>query len=150
MKKAFAIFFMCSFLNIAYGQIQKDSTCFPPCRQGYICHNGECISMCNPPCPTGTECSKGITCIPVKPDENPFGTNYGKIIAGTTLSLVGTGLLTAGIIVYNKKSGLYYEDVGQPMVIWGAVSLMPGIPLSILGFSRQKKSHDWERRHGDD
>lgn len=147
MKAALVFLLVCSLFNAVSGQDGKDSNCFPICRQGYICHNGECISMCNPPCPAGTECSKGVTCIPVQPDINPYGTNFGKIITGTTLSIIGVGLLTAGIIVYNKKQGGYYERVGQPMVIWGTVALMPGIPISILGFSMQKKSNDWEKKH---
>ncbi len=147
MRFAFVFFAICTFHCIAFSQEIKDSSCFPPCRHGYICHNGVCISMCNPPCPAGTECSEGITCIPVKPEVNPYGTNFGKIISGTTLSIVGAAMLTAGLVVYGKKSGRYYEQVGQPLVIWGSVALLPGIPISILGFTRQKKSNEWEKTH---
>jgi hypothetical protein len=31
--------------------VNTANTCYPPCRPGYICHNGQCVSMCNPPCP---------------------------------------------------------------------------------------------------
>ena len=28
----------------------SEGECFPECRTGYLCHQGECISACNPPC----------------------------------------------------------------------------------------------------
>ncbi len=42
---------------------QEAIKCFPPCRTGYVCHNGECISLCNPPCPSGQKCTKEGECI---------------------------------------------------------------------------------------
>ncbi len=40
--------------------------CHPPCRAGYYCHNGTCISLCNPPCPEGTRCDPKIgDCVPI-------------------------------------------------------------------------------------
>ncbi len=41
---------------------QDQQNCFPPCRQGYLCHNGECISRCNPPCPDDMECRNDGEC----------------------------------------------------------------------------------------
>jgi hypothetical protein len=35
------------------------SQCFPPCRKGYFCLAGVCVSECNPPCPSGYECNEG-------------------------------------------------------------------------------------------
>ena len=37
--------------------------CFPQCRSGYICHDGECVSLCNPPCSQGEVCVEG-ECVP--------------------------------------------------------------------------------------
>src|SRR5262245_17242710 len=31
-------------------------TCEPPCRKGYFCRDGQCVSACNPPCPSGQIC----------------------------------------------------------------------------------------------
>jgi len=31
-------------------------TCDPPCRKGYFCRDGECVSECNPLCPSGQIC----------------------------------------------------------------------------------------------
>lgn len=38
--------------------------CFPPCRSGYLCHEGECIEACNPPCPEGERCTDEGECVP--------------------------------------------------------------------------------------
>ncbi len=41
-------------------------TCVPPCRAGYTCIDGECVSLCNPPCPEGTRCDpKTADCVPL-------------------------------------------------------------------------------------
>jgi len=41
------------------------SECNPPCRVGYTCVNGECISLCNPPCPPGSQCDATVgDCVP--------------------------------------------------------------------------------------
>lgn len=39
-------------------------TCHPTCRQGFVCHDGECVSACNPACPEGTTCTAAGTCAP--------------------------------------------------------------------------------------
>jgi len=39
--------------------------CFPRCRGGYICHDGECVSLCNPPCSQGERCTGDGECVPV-------------------------------------------------------------------------------------
>jgi hypothetical protein len=38
--------------------------CFPECRDGYLCHEGQCIESCNPPCKDGKVCTKGGQCAP--------------------------------------------------------------------------------------
>lgn len=46
----------------------EESECVPPCRKGFLCHKGECISSCNPPCPDGYICDPNIPdCVPVNP-----------------------------------------------------------------------------------
>jgi len=48
------------FLIIAsITEAQVSDSCYPPCRDGFICHNGECVSECNPPCPKGEQCNNG-------------------------------------------------------------------------------------------
>jgi hypothetical protein len=42
--------------------------CFPACRPGYICHEGQCVSMCNPPCAEDHVCVDGVRCeLPSEP-----------------------------------------------------------------------------------
>lgn len=36
--------------------------CFPPCRTGFLCHGGQCVSVCNPPCPHGERCTSDGEC----------------------------------------------------------------------------------------
>ncbi|HEX4340076.1 MAG TPA: hypothetical protein VH062_29415 [Polyangiaceae bacterium] len=42
--------------------ISADTSCYPPCRAGYLCRNAACVSMCNPPCPAGEACVDGTRC----------------------------------------------------------------------------------------
>src|SRR5262249_30571267 len=39
-----------------------ETSCFPACREGYVCHNAQCISLCNPPCPPEQVCIEGRRC----------------------------------------------------------------------------------------
>jgi hypothetical protein len=41
--------------------------CFPACREGFTCHQGQCVSLCNPACPAGLECVEGRRCEPPLP-----------------------------------------------------------------------------------
>ncbi len=41
----------------------QQKECFPRCRQGYVCHQGNCVSACNPPCPQGQQCTAQGTCV---------------------------------------------------------------------------------------
>jgi hypothetical protein len=85
MKKslpAFVFSVLLFYLPVTYGQIIEDidipileertdssaqssaSQCFPPCRNGFFCHGGQCISKCNPPCPDGMDCWDDAECHP--------------------------------------------------------------------------------------
>jgi hypothetical protein len=37
----------------------EPGSCSPPCRSGYFCKAGKCVSLCNPPCGYGERCVKG-------------------------------------------------------------------------------------------
>jgi hypothetical protein len=43
------------------------AACFPACRDGFTCYQGQCISLCNPACPAGLECVEGRRCEPPLP-----------------------------------------------------------------------------------
>src|SRR6185295_6131206 len=40
------------------------AACFPACREGYLCKDGQCVSICNPPCPADQSCVGGRRCEP--------------------------------------------------------------------------------------
>ncbi len=47
--------------------------CNPPCRSGYTCIDGECVSLCNPPCPPGSKCDPKISdCVPLNPSNYQY------------------------------------------------------------------------------
>lgn len=37
--------------------------CFPACRAGYLCHQGQCVSACNPACAPTEMCTLDGTCV---------------------------------------------------------------------------------------
>lgn len=41
--------------------------CYPACREGFTCHQAQCVSLCNPPCPEGLACVEGRRCEPPVP-----------------------------------------------------------------------------------
>ena len=41
---------------------QTTGDCRPPCRSGFLCHQGQCISACNPPCAAGQRCTAQGEC----------------------------------------------------------------------------------------
>ena len=47
-------------LGAAKADAQK---CVPTCRDGYVCHKGECILACNPPCAEGEVCVSDGQCV---------------------------------------------------------------------------------------
>lgn len=57
MSKLVAAVCLCLYTGVIAAE-----ECFPPCRSGYVCHRGHCVSRCNPPCPAGTECTPGGEC----------------------------------------------------------------------------------------
>lgn len=43
----------------------QDDACVPPCRSGFTCIDGSCVSACNPPCPDGQVCTAEAECVPI-------------------------------------------------------------------------------------
>jgi hypothetical protein len=41
-----------------------EKKCIPPCRKGFFCFEGQCVSKCNPPCPDGMDCGEDAECHP--------------------------------------------------------------------------------------
>lgn len=44
------------------GAPDEAASCIPACRDGFICHGGQCVSACNPPCASGQVCRGAGTC----------------------------------------------------------------------------------------
>lgn len=73
------------------GTARAESECFPACREGFLCHEGRCVSACNPPCAQGEVCTAERTCVaqsgatdPPPPVESPPPQNGG----GTGIPIV--------------------------------------------------------------
>jgi hypothetical protein len=47
--------------------VSSQAACFPACREGYVCKDGQCLSLCNPPCPADQSCVGGRRCEPALP-----------------------------------------------------------------------------------
>src|SRR5688572_5363001 len=45
--------------------------CVPPCRAGYVCVQGACVSACNPPCAVGELCTSDGNCVASQPPPAP-------------------------------------------------------------------------------
>ncbi len=57
------------FVSAANAQppAQTSTECSPPCRRGYVCQDGRCVSACNPPCPLGYRCDPDVLdCVPIR------------------------------------------------------------------------------------
>lgn len=41
----------------------QQGDCYPPCRAGFLCHQGQCVSACNPPCAASELCAPTGECV---------------------------------------------------------------------------------------
>lgn len=55
----FALLLVVSVPSLA----RAETECFPPCREGFLCHEGQCVSACNPPCAAGETCTPSGQCV---------------------------------------------------------------------------------------
>jgi len=116
------------------------SDCFPPCREGFVCSQGQCVSSCNPPCPAGQVCTAGSTCEPADataapaydvPPPPPPKNNLGKRVHTMLAFHMGFGgsveedgtktdlLTTYGVNVRTDFPVVRYLLIG-PLVQFGA------------------------------
>jgi hypothetical protein len=67
--------------NSALGQAAPSApSCFPACRTGYLCHEGQCLSACNPPCGVGESCTAAGECHPAAvPTFTPAAPSVGEV-----------------------------------------------------------------------
>jgi hypothetical protein len=57
----------------------EPGACAPPCRSGFTCQAGTCVSLCNPACPAGERCING-DCEPIARPGSPARFNYVAIL----------------------------------------------------------------------
>lgn len=50
--------------------------CYPACRSGFTCYQGNCVSLCNPPCPDKQVCTSSGECVGVS--QSIPSSNNGK------------------------------------------------------------------------
>ena len=139
--------------------------CVPPCRDGYLCHEGQCIEACNPPCPDGEQCVGGGQCVPKEAVEP----SYAVVNTGATAGAVDTGgkppvalpatfvgiggfLMIAGGVTFGTSEwdGYYGEYwgtgqwVGVGLMTMGSIMLVTATPFLVI---RTKERKEWERQH---
>ena len=72
---------------------QPHLECAPPCRTGYVCHQGQCVSACNPPCSTGENCTAEGQCVAPPP---PASVPAAPPPAGPGMQPGGPGMQPGG------------------------------------------------------
>ena len=94
-------------LALATPAAAQVSECRPPCRDGFTCLDGTCVSACNPACPSGSRCTNTGTCVaevpsasnaPKAPASSADGAPDEERIKGTNLHVNALGLLQFGLI----------------------------------------------------
>jgi hypothetical protein len=57
------MFFAVALTALAPSVAARAQDCFPPCRDGYLCHRGQCVSACNPVCGADERCTSDGQCV---------------------------------------------------------------------------------------
>jgi hypothetical protein len=130
------------------GVRESTAECFPACRKGYVCHEGQCVSKCNPPCPDNALCTDSGACIDKSDLINPYSRASYLVIPSSVLAVVGIGLEAAGIIVAAVRP-VNYERYGQPAVITGAAMLCVSIPVGSFGIRERMRRKRWNHINAD-
>ena len=65
MVKSLGTFAIIAFIIFSPVSLLAQDTlaCYPPCRSGFVCYKGKCVSKCNPPCPNGQKCTDSGDCV---------------------------------------------------------------------------------------
>ncbi len=144
-----------------------ETPCVPTCRSGFLCHQGQCLSLCNPPCPAGETCSASGECARSAPaqsgSDGPPPVSPGQPAASTSSSdsarptesatesrkaenalyveLLGPGLLYS--VNYNRAFGDVAARVGVGYLSSGGGTFL-AIPLTISYLGLGSKRHMFE------
>ncbi len=110
--------------TVATKSVESEITneCFPPCRKGYTCIDGRCVSLCNPPCPPGFWCDSELNdCVPVvikqNTSEDVYGHNKKNMIKidGSYKSI--KDVKTVGNVFFNLTNVLYGIGTGYSSIV---------------------------------
>ena len=139
--------------------------CVPPCRDGYLCHQGKCIEACNPPCPAEEQCVAGGECVakaPAEPTYTAVSTSGGSAsfdtggkpsvaLPATFVGLGGFFLIAGGVTFGTSEWDGFYGEywgtgqwVGVGLMTMGAIMVATATPFLAI---RAKEKRDWERQH---
>lgn len=155
----FAILVLGSLTTTAQAQ-----DCVPSCRDGYLCHQGQCIEACNPPCAQGEQCVGDGQCAAQESTYAAVDTSGGstgpvdsggKPSTAVPATFVGLGgfLLIAGGVTFatsewNWDSYSAWWGTGQwvgvVLMTWGAISIATATPFLVRQIKAKKS---WEREH---
>jgi hypothetical protein len=125
------------------------AACFPACRAGYLCHEGQCVSACNPPCGVGEtctaagECRAAVLIAPAPPEsETPSALPPPNAVQTTAdpgwargasyLGFVSAGVdvaLTAAVIATNPHQPGRSRTIGS----WAIAVFGMTVPVTALG-----------------
>jgi len=144
--------------------------CVPSCRDGFLCHQGQCVDACNPPCAEGEQCVGDGQCVaagasspaqestyePVDTTGGAVGTvdTGGKPSTAMPATFVGLGgflLIAGGVSFATGEWDGYYGDywgtgqwVGVGLMTLGAISIVTATPFLVRQIKAKKS---WERQH---
>lgn len=154
-------------LGTAVTPSARAKDCVPSCREGYLCHQGQCIEACNPPCAEGERCVGEGECVAEaqsatasEPVYTPVATGGGAVdtrerpsttIPATFVGLGGFLLIAGGVTFGTSEWSGYYGDywgtgqyVGVVLMAWGAISLATATPFLVRQTKAKRK---WDREH---
>ena len=139
--------------------------CVPACRSGFVCNQGQCISMCNPPCAAGDLCTANGECVrgsPPSPDAPPPVTPAQPVSMSSNgyadaaqpsdtgprraenalyVELLGPGLLYS--VDYDRAFGDLSARIGIGYLS-GTSSSFVAVPLTISYLGLGSKKHMFE------
>ncbi len=100
-----------------------EAECFPQCRSGFFCYQGQCRSACNPPCASGQVCTANGTCEGDAPVDDSTARRTRAGPKGSDVSSDGV----------KAPPGFHFEvQRRKPMLITGVALFGGGYVLSLL------------------
>jgi len=123
----------------------RAEACFPKCRAGFMCHQGQCISKCNPACGAGQTCTAEARCVgadETAPSPAPAPStaapaaqvgmlNLGRCM--TNRQCPGASVCRAGQCLIAESALKDYQAHADKLVFDGAVTTGVGAVVTALG-----------------